>query len=88
MEKQKVSDVEKIKKMKTWTALVGWELIIVDAALSVLEWWMPFDHTLWNSHGETWSVVFVMLLGIMVLHVSYMCSRYLKRKEGEGGGLS
>lgn len=79
MEKQKESDIEKIKKMKKWTALVGWELIIVEAVLEVLERWSPINYISWNSYGGTWSTVFVILLGVMALYVSVMCTRYLKR---------
>lgn len=79
MEKQKGSDIEKIKQMKKWTALVGWELIIVEAVLEILERWSPINYISWNSYGGTWSTVLVILLGVMALYVSFRCARYLKR---------
>ena len=79
MEKQKESDIEKIKQMKKWTALVGWEIIIVETLLEVLERWSPINYISWNSYGGTWSMVLVLLLDVMALYVSFMCARYLKR---------
>lgn len=79
MEKLKDSDLEKIKQMKKWTALVGWEIIIVETLLEVLERWSPINYISWNSYGGTWSMVLVLLLGVMALYVSFMCARYLKR---------
>jgi hypothetical protein len=79
MEKLKESDIEKIKQMKKWTALVGWELIIVEAVLEVLERWSPINYISRNTHGGTWSTVLVLLLGVMALYVSFMCARYLTR---------
>ena len=83
-EKQETSQVcklEQVRKMKMQTAIVGGVFIMVEVALWTLEWGMSTSHASWAPHGNLWSMVCVMFVGIMALYVSYKCNRYLKRHE-------
>ena len=71
----------KIRKIKMQTAIAGWVFILTEVALWTLEWGMSTSHAAWAPHGNVWSMMMVMFVGIMALYVSYKCNRYLKRNE-------
>ena len=79
--KNMTAKLKKIRKMKIQTAIAGWVLILTEVALWTLEWGMSTSHAAWAPHGNVWSMMMVMFVGIMALYVSYKCNRYLKRQE-------
>ena len=79
--KNMTAKLKKIRKMKTQTAIAGWVLILTEVALWTLEWGISTSHATWAPHGNVWSMMMVMFVGIMALYVSYKCNRYLKRHE-------